>query len=243
VKLQGRKALITGASRGIGRAIALAYAREGADLLLTARSETALTETIHAVKAQGAQATAMAWDMADIPSIPRRFEEARAALGGLDILVNNAGVLKLPAGDSSPTPEANWDYVMTINLKAVYFLCLAASESMKTQPKGVIINLASDAGMRAAPNPYGISKWGVIGLTKGFAQKLAGTGTRVNAIAPGPVATEMMNWQPGKPMDAPNLPLRRYALPEEVSDVAVFLASDDSRAITGQTIVVNTSNT
>jgi 3-oxoacyl-[acyl-carrier protein] reductase len=97
--------------------------------------------------------------------------------------------------------------------------------------------------MRAARGPYGISKWGVIGLTKGWAAALAADGVRVNAVAPGPVATEMMGWTPGQSMEAPNLPLGRYALPEEVADVALFLASDEARAVIGQTIVVNTSNT
>jgi 3-oxoacyl-[acyl-carrier protein] reductase len=243
MRLKGRKALITGASRGIGLAIARAFAAEGADLALTARRAEALDEVVRETTALGRRAVPMAWDVADVASASARLEEARAALGGLDILVNNAGVLRLPAGHPDPSPEAEWDYVMSVNLKAVYFLCRAAGEMMKAQKGGIILNVASDAGMRAAAGPYGISKWGVIGLTKGFAQKLIANGVRVNAIAPGPVATDMMNWQPGKSMTAPNLPLGRYALPEEIADVAVFLASDAARALSGQAIVVNTSNT
>jgi 3-oxoacyl-[acyl-carrier protein] reductase len=132
---------------------------------------------------------------------------------------------------------------MDVNLKGLYFLCQEAAEVMKGQQSGIIVNLASDAGKRAAPSPYGISKWGVIGLTKGLAMQLAPFGVRVNAIAPGPVATRMMNWHPGESMDAPELPLGRYALPEEIAGVALFLASDDSRAVIGQTIVVNSANT
>jgi 3-oxoacyl-[acyl-carrier protein] reductase len=132
---------------------------------------------------------------------------------------------------------------MEVNLKGLFFLCQEAARWMKEQNSGIVINLASDAGMRAAPNPYGISKWGVIGLTKGLAKQLAPYGVRVNAIAPGPVATRMMNWHPGDPIEAPNLPLGRYSLPEEVAGVALFLATDDSVAVIGQTIVVNSANT
>ena len=163
-------------------------------------------------------------------------------LGGLDIVVNNAGVLTLPATHPNPTAEAEWDYVMGINLKAVFFICKAAGECMKEQGGGAIINIASDAGMRAATEPYGISKWGVIGLTKGFAEEFIPHGIRVNAIAPGAVATEMMNWQPGKSMESPGLPLGRYSLPKEIADVAVFLAGAAARAVNGEVVVVNSSN-
>ncbi len=241
--IKGAKALVTGGSRGIGRAIALAYAQEGADVVVTSRSKTSLAETVAEIEKSGATAHAMEWDMADIGSIEGRLDEARELLGGLDIVVNNAGVSRLPPGSPDESPEAQWDYVMTINLKAVYFICQAAGRIMKEQGSGIIVNLASDAGMRAAPVPYGISKWGVIGLTKGFAQQLVKHGVRVNAIAPGPVATAMMGWEPGKSIDRPNLPLGRFSLPEEVADVAVFLASERARAIVGQTLVVNTANT
>ena len=153
------------------------------------------------------------------------------------------GVVRLPEGHPDPTPEAQYDYIMDINLRALYFLSQAAAKLMQEQGRGIIINLASDAGTRGAPSPYGISKWGVIGFTKGLAKEMAPHGVRVNAIAPGPVATEMMNWHPGESMDAPDHPLGRYALPEEIGGVALFLASDDSAAVFGHTIVVNTANT
>jgi NAD(P)-dependent dehydrogenase (short-subunit alcohol dehydrogenase family) len=241
--LNNAKALITGGSRGIGRAIAVAYAKAGAQLVVTARNQASLAETVEEVTKAGGTAHAMEWDVSDIASIGPKLEQARSLLGGIDILVNNAGVLRLPAESPDQSAEALWDYVMTINLKSVYFICQKAGEMMKERNRGVIINLASDAGMRAAPSPYGISKWGVIGLTKGFAKQLRGEGVRVNAIAPGPVATSMMKWEPGKSMDAPQLPLGRFSLPEEVADVAVFLASEESRAIIGQTVVVNSANT
>ena len=113
---------------------------------------------------------------------------------------------------------------------------------MKEQESGIIINLASDAGMRAAASPYGISKWSVVGLTRGLAKEPAPHGIRVNARTPGPVATEMMNWHPGKSMESPSLPLGGYSLSKEVAGVAVFLASEESAAVVGDIVLLNSSN-
>jgi 3-oxoacyl-[acyl-carrier protein] reductase len=112
---------------------------------------------------------------------------------------------------------------------------------MKTAGSGVIVNIASDAGLRGEIHPYGISKWGVVGLTKGLGKRCAGDGVRVNAIAPGPVATRMIGWEPGKPTANDRLPLGRFADPEEIASVAVFLASDDSAGMFGQVLPVNSS--
>ena len=243
MRLEDRKALVTGASRGIGKAIAVAFADQGADVAITARSMVSLAETADEIRARGRHAYPMAWDVRDVAQVDERLAEAAEQLGGLDIVVNNAGVIRGNQDNPLPTLEALWDYTMDVNLKGLFFLCQGAAELMKAQKHGIVISLASDAGMRAAPSPYGISKWGVIGLTKGLAQRLAPHGIRVNAIAPGPVATEMMNWHPGDSIEAPSLPLGRYALPEEIARVALFLASDDSVAVVGQTIVVNSANT
>ena len=243
MRLPGKKALVTGGSRGIGRAIALAFAGEGADVAITARQVESLQDTAAAIAAKGRRGYPMRWDVREVGQADERLAEAKEHLGGLDIVVNNAGVLQEDQDHPVPSPEARWDYIMNTNLKGLFFLCQAAAELMKAQESGIIINLASDAGMRAAPHPYGISKWGVIGLTRGLAQELAPHHIRVNAIAPGPTATAMMNWHPGQSMEAPNLPLGRYSLPEEVADVALFLATDDAAGVIGQTIVVNSSNT
>ena len=243
MRLEGKKALVTGASRGIGRAIAIAYAAEGADVAITARKVESLKDTAKAIATKGRHSHSMAWDVTAISRVDESLAEVQDKLGGLDIIVNNAGVLRLPEDHPDQSSEALWDYVMDTNLKALYFISQKAARLMKDQKSGIIINIASDAGMRGASNPYGISKWGVIGFTKGLAKEMAPYGVRVNAIAPGPVATEMMNWYPGKSMAAPDLPLGRYALPEEVAGVALFLASDGSAAVLGQTIVVNTANT
>lgn len=242
MKLQGKKALITGASRGIGKAIALTYANEGADVAITARHVDALTPVADEISTMGRKVYPISWDVSDISQMDDRLAEVQENLGGLDILVNNAGVVRLPGEHPDPAFEAQWDYIMDINLKGLFFLCQGAAKLMKEQSSGVIINIASDAGTRGAPHPYGISKWGVVGFTKGLAKELAPHGVRANTIAPGPVATEMMNWHQGDSMECPTLPLGRYALPEEIADVALFLASEESRAVFGQTIVVNSGN-
>ena len=242
MRLAGQKALITGASKGIGKAIAMLFADEGADVAITARDPDALAEVAHEIASKGRTVHGMAWDVGDVAQAEARFAEANNALGGLDIAVNNAGVVRLPKDAADQSPEALWDYTIDINLKGLYFACQGAARLMQEHGSGVIINVASDAGTRGAPSAYGISKWGVIGFTRGLAQQLAPQGIRVNGIGPGPVATEMMNWHPGESMESPDLPLGRYSFPEEVASVALFLASDDSRAVFGETIVVNSSN-
>lgn len=242
MRLQGKKALITGASKGIGKAIAVAYAREGADVAVTARHLESLREVSNEVVAMGRKVYSLVWDVSDASVVEKNLDAVQQNLDGLDIVVNNAGVLTLPEDYPNPTLEALWDYTMDINLKGLFFLCQAAAQVMKEQKSGIIINVASDAGTRGAPHPYGVSKWGVVGFTKGLAKELAPHGIRVNCLAPGPVATEMMSWHPGESMECPSVPLGRYALPEEVADVALFLASEESRAVFGQTIVVNSAN-
>jgi NAD(P)-dependent dehydrogenase (short-subunit alcohol dehydrogenase family) len=242
MRLQGRKALITGGSRGIGQAIAVAFAREGADVVVTARSADALAETISLASAQGVQAAALEWDVQDVTVAPERLRQASELVGGLDTVVNNAGVLRLAPDHPNPTAEAAWDQVIDTNLKGTFFICQAAAELFRERGGGVIVNIASDAGHRGTPSAYGASKWGVVGLTRGLAREWAKDHIRVNAVSPGPVATDMMGWHPGQPLDAPSLPLGRYSLPEEIARVALFLASDDSSAVFGQSIVVNSSN-
>ncbi len=242
MRLEGRKALVTGASRGIGRAIALALADEGADVAITAaRSLDALDEVRGEIEGRGRVCHAMAWDVREVESASERLSEASEALGGLDIAVNNAGVVGLPEGAGRPGGEAEWDYVIDTNLKAVWFITEAAARTMSREG-GAIVNIASDFAFRAATSIYGVSKWGVRGLTAGLARKWAGRGVRINAIGPGPVATEMSGWTEGDALERDDLPLGRLTLPEEVARVAVFLASDDASAVIGETIVLNSAN-
>jgi len=242
MRLANKKALITGAGRGIGKATAIAFAKEGADVALTARSADTLGDTVAAVEALDRRAYPMSWEVTDYGTAPARLAEARELLDGLDIVVNNAGVVRLPEGHPEPTPEATYDYIMDINLKALFFICQAAAAQMKEHGGGVIVNIASDAGMRGAPNAYGISKWGVVGFTKGFAKQVASDGVRVNAVGPGPVSTVMLHCEDGQVKESPGLPLGRFAFPDEIAGVALFLASDDSRAVFGHTILANSAN-
>ena len=243
MRLDGKKALVTGGGRGIGKAIALAFAAEGADVAVTARALESLEDTAAAVEAKGRRCCPMEWDVAEFSTAAARLAEARQALGGLDVVVNNAGVVRLPENHPDPTPQAEWDYIIDINLKALYFVSQAAAALMKEHGGGVIVNIASDAGLRGAPNAYGISKWGVVGFTKGLAKQVAGAGVRVNAVGPGPVSTVMLRCEDGQIKESAGLPLGRYAFPDEIADVALFLASDDSRAVFGHTILVNSANT
>lgn len=237
MQLAGKKALVTGASRGIGMAIALAYAVEGADVAVTGRSLEKLAPVVDKMHAMGRKPVALEWDVSCVKGVDSRIEETAEKLGGLDLVVNNAGVIRSERFLS--VTEEGWDAVMDTNLKGLYFSCQAAANHMiKKGIKGRIINIASDAGLRGAPVPYGISKWGVIGLTKGIASLLLPHGILVAAIAPGPVTTEMMNWEPGKPVETTS-PFGRMAYPEEIAQLAVFLASQGASRIAGDTIVIN----
>ena len=207
---------------------------------MSARTVDALKETCEAVVACGRKAYPMAWDIAEISHIDDQLSQAREQLGGLDILVNNAGVVRLPKNHEDQSPQAAYDYIMDINLRSLTFMCESAGTMMAEQGHGIIINMASDAGLRAATNAYCVSKWGVVGYTRGLGKRLSKQGVRVNAVAPGPVATAMMGCEDGEPREHEGLPLGRFSLLEEVADVALFLASDLSRGVFGESIVVIT---
>ncbi len=242
MQLTDRKALVTGASRGIGRAIAIEFAREGADVAITARTAEALEETREAIESLGRICHSMVWDVSDVSDARERLRNAREALGGLDIVVNNAGVHHLPEEmDGRRGGEEEWDYVMDINMKAVWFITEEAAR-LFAREGGAVINIASDYAFRGGNSIYGVSKWGVRGMTRGLAQKWAGRDVRINGIGPGPVATSMSNWHEGDSLERENLPLGRLTTPEEVARVAVFLASGDASAIIGETIVLNSGN-
>ena len=237
MQLEGKKALVTGASRGIGRAIALAYAREGADVAVTSRNAESLESLVNEMAHLGRQAVAVQWDVRDVSVVDARIARVAQALGRLDILVNNAGVIS-----HSPFPdvlEEDWDHVLDTNLKGLFFAVQGAVKHMKEAGSGVIVNIASIAGIQSATTPYGISKWGVNGLTKGLAKRVLPWGIRMNAVAPGPVYTEMMNWHPGDPIEKEGAPLGRWNYPEEIAEAAVFLGSDRSAGIAGEVLVVD----
>jgi 3-oxoacyl-[acyl-carrier protein] reductase len=243
MRLAGKVALVTGAQQGIGKAIALAYGHEGASVVVNYLDDQAAAETIAAhLRAAGRQAVTVAGDVAR-PADVQRTIEAGAGLGGIDIVVNNAGIF--PRVEFLDMTEAQWDEVLNVNLKGTFLCSQAAARQMVAHGRGgVVINLASGAAFRSSPRGvhYVSSKAGIVGFTRAAALELAHHGIRVNAIAPGTTDTA----QPRYGMSEAELqavgrqiPLGRLGTPEDVADLAVFLASAEARHITGQTIHVN----
>lgn len=243
MRLAGKVALVTGAQQGIGKAIALAYGREGASVVLNyLDNQAAAEESAAQIRALGPRAVTIAGDVAQAADV-RRMIEAGTALGGLDIVVNNAGIF--PRVEFLDMTEAQWDEVLNVNLKGPFLCTQAAAQQMVQRGQGgAVINLASGAAFRSSPRGvhYVSSKAGIVGLTRAAALELAPYRVRVNAIAPGITDTA----QPRYGMSEAELqaagrqvPLGRMGTPEDVADLAVFLASEESRHITGQTIHVN----
>jgi NAD(P)-dependent dehydrogenase (short-subunit alcohol dehydrogenase family) len=243
MRLAGKVALVTGAQQGIGKAIALAYGREGASVVINyLDNQAAAEESAAQIRALGQRAVTIAGDVAQATDV-RRMIEAGAALGGVDIVVNNAGIF--PRVEFLDMTEAQWDEVLTVNLKGTFLCTQAAAQQMVQRGQGgTVINLASGAAFRSSPRGvhYVSSKAGIVGLTRAAALELAPHRVRVNAIAPGITDTA----QPRYGMSEAELqtagrqvPLGRMGTPEDVADLAVFLASEESRHITGQTIHVN----
>lgn len=251
-QLAGRVALVTGAGRGIGRAIALAYAAEGARLALTARSENELADVVGAIGAAGGTALAFAADLSD-RSVPGKLAlDVRQALGPIEILVNNAGV----GSSASPRPLVDfdddfWDLSLALNLTAPYLLCKAVLPDMLARRWGRIITIASINGKVGSLHgaAYAASKHGVLGLTRTLAQEVASQGITVNAICPGPVHTVMndrrMEYDAQRrgvtiqEHEASLTPIGRRLEPEEIAPMAVYLASDAAAAVVGQAINID----
>jgi len=248
VRLAGKSAIITGAGRGIGKATALLFAREGADVLVPdldlAGSEAVASE----IRTLGRKAVAMQMDVTRTTDIQRMVDAAKREFGKIDILVNNAGITLVR--DPLQLSEADWDRTLTLNLKAVFFCSQAVAREMVKRRTGVILNAASISGRVGRPLmvDYCASKFGVIGITQALAMALAKHGVRVNAVAPGIVDTDMwvsidQEWSAleGKPTGTvkqsrvANIPLGRIETPEDVAKLYTFLASDDASYITGQT--------
>jgi 3-oxoacyl-[acyl-carrier protein] reductase len=234
--LSGRTALVTGASRGIGQAIALALAAEGADVAVNYRASADKAEAVAAaVRATGRRAVAIQADVADAAQVARLLQRAHDELGDVDVLVNNAGIIK-PQPFEEIT-EHDWDELMAINLKSCFLVTRAALPAMRASKWGRIINLSSVAaqvGGVVGPH-YAASKAGILGMTRFYASRLAGEGITVNAIAPALIETEMVTSNPNAKADL--IPVGRFGAVDEVARVAVMLASNGY--ITGQTINVN----
>ncbi len=242
--LDGKKALVTGASRGIGRVIATAYAQAGADVALVARSADGLEETASAIREAGQRAVVIPADLLSPEAAPTAVSEAVTQLGGLDIVVNNAGGsnFMVPVSDLR---LSGWDKVLRLNLDATLLVCQAAGKHLTAQGSGSVINIASVAGLAAAPflGAYGVAKAGVISLTKTLAVEWAASGVRVNALCPGWTATDLNSNLWGAPdggqATIAGVPMARWGRAEEMGGPAIFLASDAASYMTGQVLVID----
>lgn len=237
--LDGKTALITGATRGIGRAIALKFASEGADIAFTYRSQDEAAEALKAeMEAMGVRAKAYKSDAASFDEAHNVVADAKGTFGHIDILVNNAGITK----DSlmMRMDEAGWDAVIGTNLKSAFNFIHAITPIMARQRSGSIINMSSVVGVsgNAGQCNYSASKAGLIGLSKSIAKEMGPRGIRSNCIAPGFIATDMTESLPENIRQEweKQIPLRRGGQPEDVAKVALFLASDLSSYVTGQVI-------
>jgi 3-oxoacyl-[acyl-carrier protein] reductase len=243
VDLSGQVALVTGASRGIGRAIALQLARCGASVAGVARSkEGPLAATIAAIREAGGTAEGFAADVAKAEDVNRVVEEVEAAFGGkIQVLVNNAGITK--DGLFLRMEDDAWDAVVDTNLKGTFLFCRAVGALMMRQRYGRIINVTSVSALRGNPGQanYSASKAGVIGLTQTIAKELASRGVTVNAVAPGFITTDMTDVLPDKVKAEvkERIPVRRLGAPEDIADLVTYLASPSASYVTGQTIAVD----
>ena len=244
MKLEGKKAIVTGGSRGIGRAISLMYAKEGADVLVNYHSnDAAAKETVAEIEKLGRKGVAVAADVADCTSAQNMVDECVKQLGGVDIVVNNAGV-------SRPSmllkmKEEDWDAIINIHLKAAFNTTQAAGRYMKEKKYGKIINVISTAGIFGTIGQinYASAKAGIIGFTKSASRELGRYGINVNVICPGITKTEMTGKlqtdEKLKKIYESRIQLGRFAEPEEVAPAFVFLASDDASYITAQVLGVD----
>lgn len=242
MNLEGKVALVTGASRGIGRACALHLARLGAKVAVNyARSSTQADEVVARIREMGGEAIAIQADVSNPADVEAMVERTIQELGGLDILINNAGITR----DTllMRMKDEDWDQVLDTNLKSVFLVTKAASRYMMKKRQGRIINISSVIGVagNAGQANYAASKAGIIGFSKSVAKELASRNILVNVIAPGFIDTEMtevLNDQVKEGILS-QIPLGRYGKPEDVARLAGFLASEESSYITGQVIHVD----
>ena len=241
VDLSGNAALVTGASRGLGRAIAVALARCGAAVACVARNEEKLRETAAAIESAGGRAIVLVGDVTDGEAVQRIVGAAVEQLGGLHILVNNAGITRdtlLPR-----MQDQQWDDVINSNLRGTFLFTRAATRPMMSQRYGRIVNISSVSGLVGNPGQsnYSAAKAGVIGFTRSVSRELAGRNITVNAIAPGFIETEMTDALGDTVREEvkKRIPAKRLGQPEDVAEAVLFLASAAAAYITGQVLTVD----
>lgn len=238
--LDGKIAVVTGAARGIGQSIALRLAEEGADLALSDVKLEWLDETKAKVEALGRRAEIYAVDVSKGDQVQAGVDSMVKDFGRLDVVVNNAGITR--DGLLIRMSEEDWDLVMNINLKGTFLMTKSAGKVMMKQRSGTFVNIASVIGLMGNPGQanYGASKAAVSNLTKTVAKELAARGIRANAVAPGFIKTKMTDALTEETRDAmlAAIPMKDFGTPEDVANVVLFLASDLSRYVTGQTLSV-----
>ena len=241
MSLENQVAVVTGAGRGIGRAIALKFAEAGADIVCVSRTEANSQKVTDEVAALGRKSWAVAVDVGDTVAVEAAVAKILEDTGGVNILVNNAGVTR--DGLLMRMSEADWDTVLNTNLKGAFTMTKAFTRPLRKAENARIINIASVVGLtgNAGQANYAASKAGLIGFTKSCARELAKSGVTVNAIAPGFIATDMTGDLSDKVKDAikANIPMGAFGAVEDIAAAALYLASPDARYVTGQVLTVD----
>ena len=241
MRLKDKVAIVTGAANGIGRAVAETFAREGARVVLADLKEEDVERAAAAIREKGGEAHGFACNVADRGQVERLMAETVKRCGRIDIVVNNAGITD--DAQLVKMTEEQWDRVIAVNLKGVFLVGQAAARIMKEQGSGVILNASSVVGLYGnfGQTNYAAAKWGINGMTKTWAKELGKYGIRVNAVAPGMIATAMTEKMPGRILEMmkQKAVLGRLGTPQEVANAYLFLASDEAGFITGAILSVD----